>query len=61
MEWAPGMLKNFGNVSDFIDLMHNYGFRFYEIKGNGDLGKEKSKAELLVDKLVNLVLIRNKK
>jgi FkbM family methyltransferase len=60
MEWAPGMLKNFGNVSDFINEMYSYGFRFYEIRKNGDLGKEKSKAKLLENKMANLVLIRNK-
>lgn len=61
MEWAPSMLKNFGNVSDFIDLLHNYGFTFYNIKGDGDLGDVMSKDELLKkNNIVDLVLIRNR-
>jgi FkbM family methyltransferase len=60
MEWAPNMLKNFGNVSDFINLLYSYGFRFYKIEENGDLGKEKTKAELLGEELTNFVLIRDK-
>jgi FkbM family methyltransferase len=61
MEWAPFMLENFGNVSDFIDLLHNYGFTFYNIEDNGDLGDVMSKAELLKkNNLMDLVLIRNR-
>jgi hypothetical protein len=59
MEWTPNMLKNFGDVSDFIDLLHNYGFTFYHIKNNGDLGDTISKPELLVSKQIDLVLLRN--
>ncbi|MDR2681766.1 MAG: FkbM family methyltransferase, partial [Holosporaceae bacterium] len=60
-EWGPDMLKNFGNVSDFIDLLRNYGFNFYKIKDNGDLGDTMSKTELLESKIVNLVLLRDRK
>jgi FkbM family methyltransferase len=61
MEWAPYMLQNFGSVSDLIDLLHNYGFTFYTLKNNGDLGDIMSKAKLLKSKHTDLVLIRNQK
>jgi FkbM family methyltransferase len=45
-EWFTKMLSNFGNVSDLVDFLHGYGFRFYKIKDDGTLGDEIFKAEL---------------
>jgi FkbM family methyltransferase len=61
MEWAPRMLKNYGNVSELIDEMHKYGFRFYKIPKHNVFGLPLSKEYLLgVGNLEDLVLIREK-
>jgi FkbM family methyltransferase len=61
MEWSPRMLMNFGSVSDLIDLLHGYGFKFYEIEENGILGEEIPKPRLLEFRDLNLALLRNRK
>ncbi|MDR0632434.1 MAG: FkbM family methyltransferase [Holosporaceae bacterium] len=60
MEWAPCYLEKFGDLSAFIDLLHNYGFIFYRIEDDGNLGDEMPKEKLLEADQVDLVLLRNR-
>jgi FkbM family methyltransferase len=60
MEWAPRMMKNYGNVSKLIDDMHSYGFRFYNILEHNKLSDQLSKEHLLnVKNLEDVVLLRS--
>lgn len=58
-EWIPKMLKNFGSVSELIDLLHSYGFKFYDIEDDGSLSKEIIKNNLISMKYDSIVLIRD--
>lgn len=62
MRWSTKRMIKHTNISNLIDELHSYGFKFYRIPNTTNiLGRELSKEELMTTEMTDLLLVRDKK
>ena len=58
MEWAPNMLKEYGNLENLIDYLFESGFSAYDILIDGSLGKKLTKEDLINTREIYDILLK---